>query len=47
MVFVVILLLENNKYYIEKTINNNFNLETYDNSDKCLWMQKFLFIRYD
>lgn len=41
MVFVVILLLENNKYYIEKTINNNFNLETYANSNKCLWIQKY------
>jgi len=41
MVFIVILLLEKNKYYIEKTINNNFNLETYVNSYKCLWIQKY------
>jgi predicted GIY-YIG superfamily endonuclease len=41
MLFIYILELENNKYYIGKTTNPNFRLEQHFNNCGSLWTQKY------
>lgn len=41
MVFIYILKLESNKYYIGKTTNPNFRLNQHFNSNGCAWTKKY------
>jgi hypothetical protein len=41
MVFIYILLLEYNKYYIGKTSNPNFRIENHFNSNGSVWTKKY------
>jgi hypothetical protein len=41
MLFIYILELESKKYYIGKTTNPNFRIESHFNSEGCFWTKKF------
>ncbi len=41
MVFIYILQLENNKYYVGKTSNPEFRIESHFNSNGSVWTRKF------
>ena len=41
MVFIYVLELENNKYYIGKTDNPQFRLESHFNSNGAAWTKKY------
>ena len=41
MVYIYVLLLEQNKYYIGKTTNPSFRLEQHVNSEGSYWTKKY------
>ena len=41
MVYIYILQLINNKYYVGKTIDPNFRLDQHFNSDGSIWTRKY------
>ena len=45
MIFIYILELENKKYYVGKTTNPNFRIESHFNSNGSYWTKKYKPIR--
>lgn len=41
MIFIYILKLQKGKYYIGKTLNPDFNLESHSNNDESEWTKKY------